>query len=107
LGVIVQAMCTVEKVATLSPGCFWPQPQVDSAVLRLRRREAPLTDNPGALSALLHKVFSKRRKQLGSILGRATPLPPGIAPAMRPEQLTIAQLIELSRLFPSAGEPKV
>jgi 16S rRNA (adenine1518-N6/adenine1519-N6)-dimethyltransferase len=95
LGVLVQALCQVQKVALLTPGCFWPQPKVDSAVLCLRRRERPLTDDPHALSALLQRLFSKRRKQLGAILGREAVFPPGIDPAARPEQLSVEQIISL------------
>ncbi|MCX5658645.1 MAG: 16S rRNA (adenine(1518)-N(6)/adenine(1519)-N(6))-dimethyltransferase RsmA [Planctomycetota bacterium] len=98
LGVLMQAMCEVDRVATLSPGCFWPQPTIDSAVVRLRRRAAPLTDDPARLAATLHLVFGQRRKQLGAILGRATPLPPGIDPTWRAERLSVEQLVELSRL---------
>ena len=96
LGILVQAMCEVDRVATLPPGCFWPSPKVDSAVVRLRVRETPLTKNPHRLSHLLHTLFSKRRKQLGSILGRATVLPEGIDANQRPEQLSVEQLCLLA-----------
>jgi 16S rRNA (adenine1518-N6/adenine1519-N6)-dimethyltransferase len=96
LTVIMQAMCTLEIVTILSPGCFWPQPQVDSAVVRIARRPQPLTTNPHALSEFLHQLFSKRRKQIGSILGRATAIPAGIDASKRPEQLTVEQLIQLA-----------
>lgn len=99
LTIIVQAMCAVDRVATLSPACFWPQPGVDSVVLRMRRRTQPLTDDPAALSMIVHKLFNQRRKQLGSVLGRNITLPPGIDLNMRPEQLSVAQFVELSRLF--------
>ena len=97
LGIIVQAMCEVEDVTRLSPNCFWPAPKVDSVVLKLTRRVSPLTDDPAALARLLQKLFTKRRKQVGSILGRDTPMPAGINPTFRPEQLTIEQLVALSR----------
>jgi 16S rRNA (adenine1518-N6/adenine1519-N6)-dimethyltransferase len=97
LGIIIQAMCAVQKVATLAPGCFWPPPKVGSAVVKLTRRPTPLTEDPQALADLLHRLFSKRRKQLGSILGRGAALPIGIDPAQRPEQLTLAQLEALAR----------
>ncbi len=96
LSVIVQAMCEVRRVATLPPGCFWPQPKVASAVVALTRRAAPLTDDPHRLADLVHRLFNQRRKQLGSILGRDTPLPDGVEPTMRPEQLSVAQLIQLA-----------
>jgi 16S rRNA (adenine1518-N6/adenine1519-N6)-dimethyltransferase len=95
LGILVQAMCEPERLATLSPACFWPQPKVSSAVLRLRRRDHPLTHNPHQLAALVHRLFSKRRKQLGGIL-RGVELPAGIEPSARPEQLTIQQLVQLA-----------
>lgn len=98
LGVLIQAMCEVDRVATLSPGCFWPPPTIDSAVVRLRRRAVPLTDDPARLGATLHRVFSQRRKQLGAILGREAPLPPGVDRTWRAERLSVEQLVALSRL---------
>ncbi len=100
LGIIIQALCHVQRAAILPPSCFWPQPKVDSAVVALRRREEPLTDNPPRLSALLHRLFSKRRKQIGAILGRDTPLPPDIDPNDRPERLSVQQLVRLSATLP-------
>jgi 16S rRNA (adenine1518-N6/adenine1519-N6)-dimethyltransferase len=97
LTVMIQAMCRVEKIATLKPGCFWPAPKIDSMVIRLSRRDVPLADDPHALSRLAQLLFGKRRKQLGSILGREVALPPGIDANSRPEQLSVEQLVELSR----------
>lgn len=98
LSVMVQAMCTVERVATLAPGCFWPAPDVHSAVAKLTRRATPLTDDPARLAEMLHTLFSKRRKQLGSVLGRDFPFPAGIAADARPEQLSVEQHVALSRV---------
>ncbi len=97
LSVILQAMCEVDRVGTLSPECFWPRPKVASAVVRLVRRANPLTDDPVALSGLLQKLFQKRRKQLGAILGRDRALPDGIDPDARPESLSVEQFVELAR----------
>ncbi|MEX0775134.1 MAG: 16S rRNA (adenine(1518)-N(6)/adenine(1519)-N(6))-dimethyltransferase RsmA [Phycisphaeraceae bacterium] len=99
LGVMAQAMCQVRRIATLPPSCFWPQPKVDSAVIQLLRRPQPMTGNPHALGELLHSLFSKRRKQLGTILGRQTPLPPDIDPQDRPEQLSVEQLCRLAGIL--------
>jgi 16S rRNA (adenine1518-N6/adenine1519-N6)-dimethyltransferase len=96
LTVILQALCHIALVTKLSPGCFWPPPTIDSAVIRLTRRAKPLTQHPAKLSALLQTLFSKRRKQIGTILGRATALPPGIDPSQRPEELTVEQLVALA-----------
>ncbi|MFN3168225.1 MAG: ribosomal RNA small subunit methyltransferase A [Phycisphaeraceae bacterium] len=97
LGVLIQALFEVERVGVLKPGCFYPPPSIDSAVVALRRRATPMCTDAKALGALLHTLFSKRRKQLGSILGRDAALPGGVVPTMRPEQLTVDQLCELTR----------
>ena len=102
LGILIQALCEVRTVGTLAPGCFWPPPKVASAVVHLRRRATPLTDDPAALSATLQRLFTRRRKQLGAILGRDTPLPDGIDPNARPESLSVEQLVALSRSLPRA-----
>jgi 16S rRNA (adenine1518-N6/adenine1519-N6)-dimethyltransferase len=99
LGVIIQAACVTTRLFNLSPGCFWPAPSIDSAVVLLERRAVPLTDDLPRLSRALQTLFSKRRKQIGSILGRSRPFPEGIDPMSRPEQLTVEQLISISRAF--------
>ena len=97
LSVILQAMYETSIVGTLSPACFWPAPQVASAVVRLVRRAKPLTDDPARLSGLLQTLFQKRRKQLGAVLGRDTPLPGGISPEARCESLSVEQFVQLMR----------
>jgi len=103
LGVLIRAAFEVDRVTTLPPGCFWPPPNVHSAVVRLRRRGRPLADDLPALAALLHRLFSRRRKQIGTILGRDTPLPPGVDPTRRPESLSVPQLAALAKLLGDAG----
>ena len=103
LGIMIQALCDVRTVGVLPPSCFWPAPKVASAVVHLRRRDQPATDNPARLSALLQTLFTKRRKQLGAILGRSTPLPAGIRYEDRPELLTVEQLVELAEAVGGAG----
>lgn len=97
LGILIQAMCEVRTVGVLPPSCFWPAPKVASAVVSLKRRVEPLTDDPQAFSQLLQKLFTKRRKQLGSILGRDFSWPEGIDADARPESLSLEQLIRLVR----------
>ena len=107
LSVIIGATHRVETLFTLGPGCFWPRPKVDSAVVRLTRRDTPLTDDLPALAAVTHRLFAQRRKQIGTTLGRDVPLPDGIAATMRPEQLTIDQLVALGAFHIAAGLPGV
>lgn len=97
LGVLLQALFEIERVGVLKPGCFYPPPSIDSAVVALHRRSEPLCEDAKALGELLHKLFSKRRKQLGSSLGRDVELPEGVGITMRPEQLSVEQLCELAR----------
>jgi len=96
IGVLVQAAFEVERIATIAPSCFWPQPQVQSAVVRLSRRRTPLSDDLPALSNTLQLLFQRRRKQLGTIIGRDVATDAGLDPKIRPEQLTVEQLAHLA-----------
>ena len=106
IGVIVQAMCQVQRLFVLSPDCFWPKPKVESAVIRITRRDRPLTDDPHRFAAFVHRLFHQRRKQIGTILGRDTPLPEGVQRTMRPEQLILEQLVQLSESSPATRSDK-
>ena len=104
LGIVAQSVAEAHIIAKLPPECFWPAPDVTSAMVVLRRKAVPLTRDARALMLLCQRLFSARRKQLGAILGRATPLPPGIDPAIRPEQLTIEQIVQLHEQLPPQAE---
>lgn len=97
LGILIQAVCEVSTVGVLPPSCFWPAPKVASAVVHLKRRQQPLAADPHGFSELLQTLFTKRRKQLGSILGRDTSLPDGIDANARPESLSLEQLVALQQ----------
>ncbi|MDX2115187.1 MAG: 16S rRNA (adenine(1518)-N(6)/adenine(1519)-N(6))-dimethyltransferase RsmA [Planctomycetota bacterium] len=104
MGVLVQAMADVRRLAVLPPGCFWPPPKVDSEMVAIEPRSAPRTQNVESLARLCRLLFTQRRKQLGTILARVVPdaaaaLPPGIERQMRPEQLTVEQLDAVARLL--------
>jgi 16S rRNA (adenine1518-N6/adenine1519-N6)-dimethyltransferase len=101
LSILIQAMCDVRRIAHLPPECFWPRPKVRSEMLAITPRATPLTDDIAALSMLCRMLFTKRRKQVGTILGRDIDLPEDIAPTARPEQLTIEQLASLTRRLTS------
>ncbi len=94
--VLIRAFYTVRSLGSLPPSCFWPQPGVESAVVVLDRLDQPLTRDAAALSALVHVLFTRRRKQLGGILGRETPLPSGIDPDRRPDSLSVEDLVRLA-----------
>jgi 16S rRNA (adenine1518-N6/adenine1519-N6)-dimethyltransferase len=100
LGVVAQAVGEPSLIATLPPECFWPRPDVTSSMVACPRREHPLADDPAALADFCQAVFSKRRKQLGAVLGREGPWPPGVSSTDRAEALPPESLIALSRTHP-------
>lgn len=102
MGVLVQAMCEVKRIAMLAPGCFWPPPKVTSEMVAVTPRSEPLTKDVQALSRLCRMLFTHRRKQIGTTLAREAPalleqLPVGVDRMMRPEELTVEQLVAMSR----------
>jgi len=110
LSVLVQYHFRVTRLFNLSPGNFYPPPQVDSTVLRL----APEPPDPAALdAALLHRLvktaFGHRRKTLNNTLVAQAPafglIPQemrallaqlSIAGERRGETLRVAEFVELS-----------
>lgn len=74
IGIIARLTCEVTKIATAPPGCFWPPPEVTSAMVRLVRRagdDAPSVDELRRVSSLAELLFQKRRKQIGGLWNEA------------------------------------
>lgn len=105
LAVLAQSLAHVRPLATLPRECFWPRPDVTSAMVLLSRRAEPLVADPGALSAFLRDLFAHRRKQIGAVLGKgmdwqtvaAAPGCGEIIPTLRAEQLSVPQVVALGR----------
>jgi len=99
LSVMLQTRFRMQKLFNVAPGAFRPPPKVDSAVVRL----VPLPEKPDWDQVLLEKVvreaFSARRKTLRNAL----PLEPedyvalGIDPGLRPENLSPADYLRVTR----------
>ncbi|MFG0258642.1 MAG: 16S rRNA (adenine(1518)-N(6)/adenine(1519)-N(6))-dimethyltransferase RsmA [Phycisphaerales bacterium JB043] len=98
LSVIAQALGECQRIATLPPGCFWPQPKVTSAMVSIHRLASPLIGDTDRLVSMTQHLFATRRKQLGKILGRDHPLLEGIDASQRPESLTVEQICRLAVL---------
>lgn len=96
LTVLVQAMAEVAMIARLRPTCFWPLPNVDSAMFAIKPRAGPRVRDPAALMAFATALFSKRRKQLGTVFGRDRQWPAGIDATMRPDAMSVEQIVALS-----------
>jgi 16S rRNA (adenine1518-N6/adenine1519-N6)-dimethyltransferase len=112
LSVFVQNICEAEVVTRVPASAFEPQPAVDSAVLRLRRREHPVVD-VGDARENLHRVvqagFRQRRKQVHNGLARELGLDQAavvaaleaceVRPDRRPQTLSVDEWACLAAQF--------
>jgi 16S rRNA (adenine1518-N6/adenine1519-N6)-dimethyltransferase len=64
LTVFVQAAFSVERAFVVRRGAFYPQPNVDSAVVVLTPRTPRLARETETFRELVHAAFTKRRKTL-------------------------------------------
>ncbi|MCW5753921.1 MAG: ribosomal RNA small subunit methyltransferase A [Phycisphaeraceae bacterium] len=103
ISVVAQALGEVRLLASLPPECFWPRPDVTSAMVEVRRRGEPLTTDAAGLGVIVQRAFGQRRKQLGSVLGKGVRWPEGIEPTMRAEQLSVGQFVSLTAAIADVG----
>lgn len=102
LTIMLGCRMTVEPLFEVPPDAFLPPPRVTSAVVRLRPRPDGefVVEDEGALSKLVARAFSQRRKTLRNALkGTAGPEDleaVGIDPGGRPETVPIAAWAALS-----------
>ncbi|HLH66392.1 MAG TPA: 16S rRNA (adenine(1518)-N(6)/adenine(1519)-N(6))-dimethyltransferase RsmA [Solirubrobacteraceae bacterium] len=106
---LAQLACEVRVLRAVSRSVFRPQPNVDSVLLGLRRREGEPAGVDPQLSAFVHAAFAHRRKALAGSLAlslgggrevrdraRAALERLGLSPGARAEQLSAGQLRELA-----------
>jgi 16S rRNA (adenine1518-N6/adenine1519-N6)-dimethyltransferase len=77
LSVFVQNVATAEVVARVPAASFEPPPEVDSAVLRFRRRPepaVPVGDGREPFYRVVQAGFRQRRKQVHNGLARELPV---------------------------------
>jgi 16S rRNA (adenine1518-N6/adenine1519-N6)-dimethyltransferase len=67
ISIFLQAAYEIAPGHRVSPACFYPRPDVDSALLHLVRRPQPHVFTPEH-KALIRRCFQQRRKQIGAIL---------------------------------------
>jgi 16S rRNA (adenine1518-N6/adenine1519-N6)-dimethyltransferase len=97
----------ISRVCLVSRGCFLPPPRVDSAVVRLEPRPAPLGEvaDPQGFLELVRTSFQRRRKTLlNALAGVATReqaqrwiASAQLDPNIRPERLDASQFAALQR----------
>lgn len=104
LSVLIQAWYDVEYLFTVDENVFNPPPKVKSAVIRMTRNVVTdLGCDERLFKRLVKTVFNQRRKMLRvsikQMFGAVKPgeeFFAGPLMTMRPEQLTIAQFVELT-----------
>ena len=115
ISVLLQTRWHIGRLRVLAPTLFFPRPQVDSAVIRLRRksgREMPEIDW-SQFCGLVKTGFGERRKQLRKNLSKLFPIDTlenafitiGLSSSCRAEELSGKKWLELAdQLFPPSGE---
>ena len=103
LSVLIQAWYDVEYLFTVEPSVFNPPPKVQSAVIRMTRNQVEhLGCDEQLFKRVVKTVFNQRRKMLRvslkQLLTDLTPLADHPFMTLRPEQLTIAQFVELTNM---------
>lgn len=103
LSVLLQAWYDIEYLFTVEPGVFNPPPKVKSGVIRMTRNSVTdLGCDERLFKTVVKTSFGQRRKTMRNSLRGL--FPPGAVPevpllALRPEQLSVAQFIELTNLI--------
>jgi 16S rRNA (adenine1518-N6/adenine1519-N6)-dimethyltransferase len=104
--VLLQAHFDCEYLFTVPPTVFEPPPKVESAVIRLiRKNDFTLPCDAALFKKIVKTGFNQRRKTLRNSLKSILPIDKSAIPYLdkRPEQLHFTQFIELAQLF-AAGK---
>ena len=112
LTLVIQLQYRVEYLRTVPASVFLPEPDVDSAFIRITPRtpgELP-PHEPELFSRIVRQGFSQRRKQLRNLLREELPdwagaaLAIGFNPLARAEELNLEQWIALSNRARSGAD---
>lgn len=107
LSVLTQAFFDTEYLFTVPPSVFNPPPKVDSGVLRLKRKEDySLPVETSFFFKVVKTAFNQRRKTLRNSLKSfqiSDNLKEDAIFALRPEQLSVQQFVELTKSLAEDG----
>lgn len=111
LSVLLQAWYDVDYLFTVDENVFNPPPKVKSGVIRMTRNSVTdLGCDAGLFKTVVKTAFGQRRKTLrNSVRGlfpAGVPLPDSPLFTLRPEQLSVEQFVELTRMVASVRESK-
>ena len=104
LSVLLQAYYDIEYLFTVDEHVFNPPPKVKSAVIRMTRNKRRQLDCDEELfKTVVKTAFNQRRKQmrnsLQQLVGKGNPILEEKIFTMRPEQLSVEQFVELTKLI--------
>lgn len=104
LSIVSQVLYHASRVMDVPRSCYWPQPEVDSTVIRLVRSDGTTADDVKRFFSFLDRCFLMRRKTLYNGLGREQKAMDiitacGFDPAVRAEALTPSQLYSLYNAY--------
>ena len=104
LSVLLQAWYDVEYLFTVDEHVFNPPPKVKSGVVRLTRNAVTdLGCDPALFKTIVKTTFGQRRKTIRNsirpLLPPAAPMPDSPLMALRPEQLSVQQFVELTNML--------
>ena len=94
-----------EVLRRVPPTVFWPKPKVESVLVRLMPRPAPVAVNRRALFRVVEAGFAERRKTMRNALRRLGLSPPdaagaleacGLRPQVRAEEIDLAGFARLT-----------
>ncbi len=92
LTLLTQPFYGIKIIRHLPSSVFFPEPDVESSVVRFERRQSPLH---GVMDAryrqIVKKAFQHRRKTLGAIFGRE--IPTSLNPKSRPAEISVGEWI--------------
>jgi 16S rRNA (adenine1518-N6/adenine1519-N6)-dimethyltransferase len=106
LSVMLQWRYDMELMFVVPPTAFDPPPQVDSAIVRMIPKRAPLAVDGARLAQVVQKAFSQRRKVIRNCVAgmftEAQLVEAGIDPGARPETVGLEQYVALANMAPAA-----
>ncbi|MGH9195274.1 MAG: 16S rRNA (adenine(1518)-N(6)/adenine(1519)-N(6))-dimethyltransferase RsmA, partial [Acidimicrobiia bacterium] len=73
VSVLMDYYCTRKTLGKVPRTVFWPQPDVESVIVQLRRREPVVAVDPQRLMKVVRAAFSQRRKTLRNALSAYGP----------------------------------
>ncbi|PRC93759.1 16S rRNA (adenine(1518)-N(6)/adenine(1519)-N(6))-dimethyltransferase RsmA [Solimicrobium silvestre] len=106
LSVMLQWRYHMQLMFIVPPTAFDPPPKVDSAIVRMIPKTAPLACDIKHLQTTVTKAFSQRRKVIKNCVAgmftEAQLLQAGIDPTLRPEAVGLEQYVALANLLKSS-----